>query len=403
MESEIENFNQGVRKLLRLLIVEDDEDKKQDIVDVLVKNGVPKTNIDNENNVQSALQRLKINIYDLVILDLCLPMRCTGGRISTPRNEAGVTILRELQSNSYNIPQQIIGLTSYEPLRSRFKAQFQQLNFYLYQYDLHGEWTSAIGNSIRWLDRGQKNRVRLATKKLAITVHGIRTNGRWQEKLREGIDKSNLMFEYKPFKYPYFSFIKLFTKSKGNALELFKCNLQDLFREHPNSEVYIFAHSFGTYLVHSALSDMKQSECPKIRCLVFAGSVLKSDTKIGDTANRLNIDRVVNDCGSNDLPLLFSECFLKDMGMAGVIGFYGFNSDRFIQRKFKGGHSFFEKDPNFYSTYWLPILNDKIVREGVELISDSDSNKIARYALHNLKYIVWSAIFACFLFVAYLL
>jgi hypothetical protein len=201
------------------------------------------------------------------------------------------------------------------------------------------------------------------------------------------------MFEYKPFKYHYFSFIKLLTKSKGNALELFKSNLRDLFQEHPHSEVYIFAHSFGTYLVYNALSEMEQSECPNIRCLVFAGSVLKSDAKIGDTVNKLNIDKVVNDCGSNDLPLLLSECFLKGMGMAGLIGFYGFNSDRFIQRKFSGGHSFFEKSPHFYETYWLPILNDEIVSEGVELTLSTDSNKLTQYVLHNLKYFVWGTIF----------
>lgn len=396
MARETKIVNQGIKKLLKVLLIEDDINKQADIVDVLTEAGISTGCIHHENNVKCALASLKVNIYDLVVLDLCLPLRDSGGRVSKTRNDAGVTILKEIASGTYNTPQQIIGLTGYDDLHSEFSEQFQRLNFYLYKYDQSAVWRNALNSSLSWLQKGMRNRERKPTKKLVVTVHGIRTKGKWQEKLKEAVAIKEGFHACIPYKYRYFSFFKLFTRSKGNALDLFKSNLRDLFDEHPNSEVYIFAHSFGTYLVYEALQEMTLADCPKIKNIVFAGSVLRSDSRVTELANTLNIDRVINDCGRRDIPLLLSECFLKGMGMAGIVGFYGFTTERITQRKFSGGHSFFETAPDFYSKYWLPILDDQIVVDDVEFNVSNKEKDIRLYILHNVKYFVWLFIIVSF-------
>jgi hypothetical protein len=52
--------------------------------------------------------------------------------------------------------------------------------------------------------------------------------------------------------------------------------------------------------------------------------------------------------GLDDKILFLSEALVPNTGMAGRIGFYGLNNNRFVNRYFKGGHShYFEEMKNF--------------------------------------------------------
>ncbi|MBU0826258.1 MAG: hypothetical protein KKB78_17870, partial [Alphaproteobacteria bacterium] len=70
---------------------------------------------------------------------------------------------------------------------------------------------------------------------------------------------------------------------------------------------------------------------------------------------------VVNDCGTRDLILCLSQCFVIGMGMAGRNGFKTLNGGRVTNRYFKGGHSLYFRDKRSHSdkfmrTYWLDLL-----------------------------------------------
>ncbi len=44
------------------------------------------------------------------------------------------------------------------------------------------------------------------------------------------------------------------------------------------------------------------------------------------------------------------------LGMAGKVGFRGFNGSRFTNRYHSGGHSLYFSEPGFAESYWLPMF-----------------------------------------------
>ncbi|WP_368082954.1 hypothetical protein [Klebsiella oxytoca] len=85
--------------------------------------------------------------------------------------------------------------------------------------------------------------------------------------------------------------------------------------------------------------------------------------------------------------------------MAGRIGFYGLNNNRFVNRFFKGGHShYFERGGSFMENYWLPLIGNP---EYIEIIDKRDktsytniiSEKIVSF-LGKVKEVIYISIFA---------
>ncbi len=116
---------------------------------------------------------------------------------------------------------------------------------------------------------------------------------------------------------------------------------------------------------------MRPDELPTIPVLILAGSVLSSSFKWESLLRSEKISHVVNDCGLNDNVLRLSQLFILFTGMAGRVGFYGFDSNRLMSRFFQGGHShYFENpvsDPDaFMRRWWVPLLVDKSVPEEPE-------------------------------------
>ncbi|HFG1778257.1 TPA: hypothetical protein ACGF1V_003537, partial [Vibrio cholerae] len=68
---------------------------------------------------------------------------------------------------------------------------------------------------------------------------------------------------------------------------------------------------------------------------------------------RFSINKIYNECGYNDNVLLLSHYTCVDMGMAGRSGFIGTSV---INRFYKGGHDFFNRDEGFIDKYWLPAI-----------------------------------------------
>lgn len=79
-------------------------------------------------------------------------------------------------------------------------------------------------------------------------------------------------------------------------------------------------------------------------------SVMKSDYCLEKMIKRFSIN---NECGYNDNVLLLSHYTCIDIGMAGRNGFIGTSV---INRFYKGGHDFFNRDEGFIDKYWLPVI-----------------------------------------------
>jgi hypothetical protein len=126
---------------------------------------------------------------------------------------------------------------------------------------------------------------------------------------------------------------------------------------HPDKELVIFCHSFGTFIVSNALKRMLQTErLVPVRTIVLAGSVLPSrfDWSFALASKRL---RIVNECGIKDYVLCLCDALVPLLGMAGRTGFHGINNQNFVNRFFIGGHDLYFKDTSFFQRYWLPLIN----------------------------------------------
>src|SRR3990172_3347051 len=136
---------------------------------------------------------------------------------------------------------------------------------------------------------------------LVITVHGIRTFGQWQERLARLVSEADPTLRIGSYQYGYFSVLAfLFPPFRWLATCQFRKALRSIVSLNPGATISIVAHSFGTHIVAWGLRGLKPGERPKIRTLVFAGSVLRSGFPWADLQDDGTVHRVVNDCGIHD-------------------------------------------------------------------------------------------------------
>ncbi|MER9702218.1 hypothetical protein [Mesorhizobium sp. M0146] len=209
-------------------------------------------------------------------------------------------------------------------------------------------------------------------QRVVVTVHGIRTFGQWQDRLRDLIHKRAPEVIVEPFRYGYFSALAFtFPFFRWLAVLFFRARLRDLIRRHPNRRFVFVAHSFGTHLTMHGLKGLRKDETPGIDLIILAGSVLRPNFNWPRFMEKVPVRQVVNDCGINDSVLILSQFVVLLTGMAGRVGFYGFTGGNVLNRFFVGGHGHYfasnRHDANhFMRTQWLSSIVDDSRPEPVD-------------------------------------
>lgn len=199
-------------------------------------------------------------------------------------------------------------------------------------------------------------------QRVVVTVHGIRTFGQWQDRLRELIRKRAPEVIVEPFRYGYFSALAFaFPFFRWFAVLFFRARLRDLIRRYPDATFTFVAHSFGTHLTIHGLKGLRKDEVPRIDLIILAGSVLRPNFNWPRFMEKVSARQVVNDCGINDTVLILSQFVVLLTGMAGRVGFYGFTGNQMLNRFFVGGHGHYfaslRHDANhFMRIFWLPSI-----------------------------------------------
>jgi YD repeat-containing protein len=190
---------------------------------------------------------------------------------------------------------------------------------------------------------------------IVLTVHGIRTYGSWTHRLAALLRMSGSQQAVFPYAYGYFSAIAfLIPFLRWIEVRRFRKHFLKLASENRGSKFCIIAHSFGTYIVVRAIQGIPVQDCPDIQRLVLCGSVLSPALDLtGILKNR--VKSLVNDCCVDDAVLLASQFFVVGTGMAGRVGFYGFQDGILINRFHRGGHSGYF-DEEFMQKWWVPIV-----------------------------------------------
>lgn len=339
--------------MIRILVVEDNIDKQEHISSVIKSTGLDENNITYSKNVIEAIRELKSKDFEIMVLDLKLPVR---GKI--PKNNAGLKILEQIEQEEVHCPKSVIGLTSYSDLKEDFEHNFKASDINLYDISKSDDWIEALKGKIAWQKRAKVDIRVNERKKVIVTVHGINTAGKWQKSLEKEFGSDDI-FTFKPYKYIHKAPFKILVPFwRRRVVKAFERDLKLLVSEHPEGEFYFFAHSFGTYILAKALKKMSYLNSPNIKLITLAGSVLKRDFNWAGIKKELKIEKIINDCGVNDCALPFAYIFAPGLGMAGRTGFYSFDEGVVTNRYYDGGHSFFEESESFYKDFWLPLISD---------------------------------------------
>lgn len=351
---------------MKVLLVDDNDTRVSVLTAWMIEFGVSKSNITSVDNTVAARGLITRNYYDVLLLDVVLPRRSK----EKAQWIHGIDLLKYVTSSSrVRKPEKIIGITAYSDDIASFRDKFEEFCLSVIEVKANdAEWKKRLSSAFNYTRGSKIARAHIQGNLSAITVHGIRTFGQWQERLKKIVHSEASYIDFFSYKYGYFSTIffaiPYFQQKEVSKL---KDSIQRLAQNYPEKEFIIFAHSFGTFLVAKALTQLcSEGELLRVKTLVLSGSVLKShfDWSFLDAYPGL---KLVNECGAGDGILYLSEAFIPMTGMAGRTGFYGFNSDNFINRHHPGGHSLYFDGDNFMRNNWLPLFSENpIVSENDE-------------------------------------
>lgn len=341
--------------MIKIMIVEDDYSKCNDVLSFINSNGIHAPAIHVVSNVADALKNLRSHKYDIVVLDLNLPLR--SGDV-TPIQDGGKKILYSLTGERYITPTYVLGLTQFEDYQISNTPDFQQFDFNIYSYN-NDQWKDVLKNKIHWLIKNLTNNAdRITNKKILVLTHGIMTSGNWTRKIETYLEDTDL--EVIKFPYPHYSALKIiFPWTRRKILEGYKKFIENIFINNPECELNFLSHSFGTFMTVKSLDESDISYLPNINNVLLCGSVLRTDYDINSFINKFNIKNFVNECGINDLPLIICNLSCHGLGHAGRIGFQGYN--KALHNRFHvGGHSdFFENKETLED--WMNIIKKQTV------------------------------------------
>jgi len=142
--------------MIKILILDDTEAKISRIKSVITDNcDIPTENIDVATSINAGRKLLCGNDYDLLLLDLVLPLN--DGE--EPDREEGPKFIDEIYTNErINIPNQIIGLTQYDEFYSELKERFENKVWYLLKYEQSkNDWITRLQYKIIHLRKNKES------------------------------------------------------------------------------------------------------------------------------------------------------------------------------------------------------------------------------------------------------
>lgn len=134
--------------MIKILLVEDNQAKLKAVLTGLFEvHGVSEDCIDKARDVHEAKVRLKSEHYDLMILDISIPLTSD----LDPSPEGGVLLLDEILARDiYNRPREVIGLTAFHEVKVSSDAKFNdELWTVLHYTSASNEWLQQIQRKIK--------------------------------------------------------------------------------------------------------------------------------------------------------------------------------------------------------------------------------------------------------------
>lgn len=186
---------------------------------------------------------------------------------------------------------------------------------------------------------------------VVLLVHGIRTQGEWQEQVRSALQRPGLTTVF-PIKYGYFDVIRFWFPffTRAHPVRTLHWKIKRALELNPNSEVSVIAHSFGSYAVTKILG-----EDPNFRPsrMIFCGSIVPQDFRWDLIPN---CPKIINECGQRDIWPILAAGTTWGYGPSGA---FGFGTPGVEDRFHDFGHSDYF-DRRFIDRYWAPWIHESI-------------------------------------------
>lgn len=142
---------------MRVLIVEDDNEKYNRVHAVLEQAGVDGKDITHAIATAPAYEHLRKTQFDLMLLDVNLPRRLGDQK---PERGAGLDLLRELGRDSQLLrPTYIVGLTAYEDVVAEFGAAFEDHLWSLVHFNQSSDhWIAQLLVKVAYIQAANRSR-----------------------------------------------------------------------------------------------------------------------------------------------------------------------------------------------------------------------------------------------------
>lgn len=134
---------------LRVLVVDDSREKLGHIIRLLQEGGVDRSQVDVAMTGADARRSLSEHKYDLLVLDVALPMRAED----EPDRRGGLRLLDEMvERDIYKKPLSVVGLTGFEDLHREVSDQFRSRSWTLEYYSpSENDWLARLKARIQYI------------------------------------------------------------------------------------------------------------------------------------------------------------------------------------------------------------------------------------------------------------
>ena len=135
---------------MRVLIVDDDTKKRSELrKEVLAASG-DTAKVEIAANVHDAEKRLQESAFDLMLLDLNLPLRAK----QPPEKEGGLELLRRIKQGAHgrrwSVPRFVLAVSAYDEVIAAQRQRFQEEAMVLIPYDASSvDWRKAIRSQVQ--------------------------------------------------------------------------------------------------------------------------------------------------------------------------------------------------------------------------------------------------------------
>lgn len=152
---------------MKMLIVEDTTEKMDSIV-ASISSEYYDMEIDKCDNIYEAKDRLCSTYYNILILDLNLPLDKNGDLF----NDSGFDLYREIQKvDAYKKPEMIVMLTSYCELIEKYKSDIDNRIFTIIHYsEVDSEWRTSLIENIRYYKKSKEDYLKLFREKYEYDI-----------------------------------------------------------------------------------------------------------------------------------------------------------------------------------------------------------------------------------------